>query len=207
MNTKLLFEEPRNIGELEKGLNVLLHVEDEHGRRIVSKKAQTLITAFYRILYARMGTGTPSAVDINGTSYTLKQGGIDSYNLDFFNVKGASGDTSLGIIVGTSTTPVSITDYRLGALISHGTGAGQLLYGGVSVVAIEVTGNMARFYVTRLLTNNSGADITVNEVGLVGSARDTGGFGRCFLLDRTRATFIVPNGGSRNVIYEFRVVV
>jgi len=162
MNTKLLFDEPRNIRELEKGLNVLIHVEDEHGRRIVSKKAQTLLTAFYKVLYAQMAYFSSVSI-VDTTGYTRLITG-DTAN---FNVKAASGDTSFGIVVGTSTTPVSITDYRLGALISHGTGAGQLLYGSVAVTSIEVIGSMARFYVTRLLTNNSGADITVNEVGLV----------------------------------------
>jgi hypothetical protein len=198
MNTKLLFDEPRNIRELEKGLNVLIHVEDEHGRRIVSKKAQTLITAFYKVLYVQMAYFSSVSI-VDTTGYTRLITG-DTAN---FNVKAASGDTSFGIVVGTSTTPVSITDYRLGALISHGTGAGQLLYGSVAVTSIEVIGSMARFYVTRLLTNNSGADITVNEVGLVER-----GYGNYLaLLDRTLATFVVPNGGSRNVIYEFRVVV
>jgi hypothetical protein len=198
MNTKLLFDEPRNIRELEKGLNVLLHVEDEHGRRIVSKKAQTLLTAFYKVLYAQMSYF--SSVSIMDTTGTTRSIIADNAN---FNIKAASGDASFGIVVGTSTTPVSITDYRLGALISHGTGAGQLLYGAVAVTSIEVIGSMARFYVTRLLTNNSGADITVNEVGLV----ERGYANHPILLDRTLATFIVPNGGSRNVIYEFRVVV
>jgi hypothetical protein len=196
MNTKLLFDEPRNIRELEKGLNVLIHVEDEHGRRIVSKKAQTLLTAFYKTLYAHMARGGVSIVDTTGVSRML------SDHTTNFSVKAVSGDTSFGIVVGTATTPVSITDYKLGALISHGTGAGQLLYGGVDVTDIEIIGNMARFYITRLLTNNSGVDITVNEVGLV----EKSNYG-IFLLDRTLATFIVPNGGSRNVIYEFRVVV
>jgi hypothetical protein len=54
------------------------------------------------------------------------------------------------------------------------------------------------------LTNNSGADITVNEVGLIARY---GVNDQKVLIDRTLATFIVPNGSSRNVIYELRVVV
>jgi hypothetical protein len=197
MKTSLLFDTP--LEEVKKGFNVYIHVEDEWGRRILSKKANTLVRGFYDILFGRFNTHT-TVVDTGGT-----QSGI-SVNFQDFDVSAVSGSTSNGIVVGTSTSPVSMMDFRLGSLIAHGVGAGQLLYGSVGFTPIEIIGNMIRFQINRLLTNDSGNDITVNEVGLVGR-KGTALAPRNVLLDRTLATFIVPNGSSRNVIYELRVVV
>jgi hypothetical protein len=197
MKTSLMFDTP--LEEVEKGFNAYIHVEDEWGRRILSKKANTLVRGFYDILFGRFSTAT-TVVDTSGSSAS------DYAHSQDYSVGAVSGDTSNGIVVGTSTSPVSIMDFRIGSLIEHGIGAGQLLYGSVGFTPIEIIGNMIRFQINRLLTNNSGNDITVNEVGLVG-IKGTSLGPRNVLLDRTLATFIVPNGSSRNVIYELRVVV
>ena len=192
----MLIEEPRNIEP--KGLHTYIHVEDEHGNRILSKKAETLVRAFYQILYGHMSMGSSTAPDTTGASQTITR------RDDSPSVNAASGDATFGIVVGTGATPVSMLDYNLASPIPHGTGSGQLLYGETSITPVEVIGNIVRFYITRLLTNTSGADIMVNEVGLIAVSGATSPYK--FLIDRTLATFIIPNGSSRNIIYEIRVV-
>jgi len=76
-----------------------------------------------------------------------------------------SGDMSAGILVGASDTPVSLAQYNLQSLIAHGTGAGQLLYGATSVESLTIDGTYY-FRIVRTFTNNSGATITVREIGL-----------------------------------------
>ena len=201
VTSKLFADTPTKVEEPEKGINIYVHVEDELGNRVLSKKSSTLLSNFYAALYSHISSSLAYYRRLDGT--------IDQVtpSSKTFSVKGASGQTNLGIVVGTSTTPVSMTDFSLGSQIPHGIGAGQLLYGSTDVTDLDFLSNMTRFYVTRLFTNNSGADITVNEVGILAHFYNRYGFTFPALIDRTLATFVVPHGSSRNVIYEIRVVV
>lgn len=76
-----------------------------------------------------------------------------------------AGDTSAGILVGSSDAPVQIGQYNLQGLISHGTGANQLVYGATNVETITKNGTWY-FRVVRTFTNNSGGTVTVREMGL-----------------------------------------
>jgi hypothetical protein len=75
------------------------------------------------------------------------------------------GDTTAGIVVGSSDTPVSIGQYSLQSLINHGTGSGQLSYGATTVEPL-VKDTIWYFRVVRTFSNSSGATITVREIGL-----------------------------------------
>ncbi|MEM2233820.1 MAG: hypothetical protein QXP81_09825 [Nitrososphaerota archaeon] len=188
------------VDETVKGLRAYIMVTDEDGGVVVRKPANSLLRGFYDTLYAHMANVNTSTIAEDGTSIT-----IDPVRPGYFNFVSAPGETRQGIVVGTGTTPVSMTDFRLAAKIGHGTGAGQLIYGSTSVTSLEYLGiNTFRFYVTRLFTNNSGSDITVNEVGLLEFIPT---WSRGHLVDRTLVTFVVPNGRSRNVVYELRVTV
>jgi hypothetical protein len=106
---------------------------------------------------------TPSVLlDTTNTSRAL---GLFSDASGTYGGIAPAGDTSAGILVGTSDTPVSLAQYNLLGLISHGTGSGQLSYGATVVedLTIETT---YYFRIIRTFTNNSGASITVREIGL-----------------------------------------
>jgi hypothetical protein len=82
-----------------------------------------------------------------------------------FGCYAAEGIDSVGIVVGTGTTPVSLGQYNLVSKIPHGDGSGQLYY--YECVVLSLTTNAAwSFNVERMFDNLSGATITVNEVGL-----------------------------------------
>jgi len=76
--------------------------------------------------------------------------------------------TTYGILVGTDNTPFNIDQYTMIALITNGTGAGQLSYQGMDVATWEWTvGTLTmNFNWFRYMNNNSGGEITVEEVGL-----------------------------------------
>ena len=106
--------------------------------------------------------------------------------------------TTNGIVVGTSDTAFSVEQYALGALIAHGTGAGQFAY--------QVSGFVSKAYASkvwtatssRIMNNNSGGDITVKEVGLYSFIYD------CFLTERSvlSPAVTVPNGAQLTATYE-----
>jgi len=75
--------------------------------------------------------------------------------------------TNYGILVGTSNDAVSLDDYFI-AVIPHGTGADQLSYQGMAIPSVTWTQGSLTMNVNwnRYMNNNSGGDITVEEVGL-----------------------------------------
>lgn len=110
----------------------------------------------------------PYGVTLPYSSYAL----IDSLN---FNIgyavqyrigEGLLGDSYSGLIVGTNNTAPTANDVKLGNLITHGTGVGQLQYGlQYSTDGVTTLGNVSSFSMTRTFVNNSGAPITVSEMG------------------------------------------
>lgn len=91
-----------------------------------------------------------------------------------------SGADYRGIIVGSGTTAVAIDDSTLASMIDHGSTAGLLEYGSSSLTR---TGDGRSFRLLRSFTNNSGGDVTVNEIGSTASNGGTGK-GSCALQSR-----------------------
>lgn len=73
-----------------------------------------------------------------------------------------------GIVVGTGTEPVLVTDYRLGAQIANSNNSGGLEYLGCSCrnFIVNTGAGTASFEVVRMFRNNSGATVTITEMGI-----------------------------------------
>jgi hypothetical protein len=115
----------------------------------------------------------------------------------------SAGDTSAGIVVGSSDTPVSLSQYSLGALIPHGTGSGQLTYGATNVETLSKDTTWL-FRVVRTFTNNSGASVTVREIGLyvrLGMYSSPYYFSCMLARDVPTSPISVPNGSTLTVRY------
>ena len=91
-----------------------------------------------------------------------------SVDFEYGDERAIASETNRGIIVGTSTIAEAITDNRLPGLIPHGIMAGQLDYRPEHVYTVNYNVTLARWEITqaRRFINNSGAAITVNEIGL-----------------------------------------
>jgi len=108
-------------------------------------------------------SGTVSYLPVSGII------GTDGATHNFISVVSggaSSGDASGGIVIGTGNALNSPSTYALQSQIQNGTGAGQMQYGAVSVAALATSGNTVSFTANRTFTNNSGASITVAEVGI-----------------------------------------
>ena len=119
--------------------------------------------------------------------------------------RGASGDDTWGILVGSNTQAFSFNDFNLITKIANGTGSGQLSHvlGEIPVRTWTLATRVMKNEWTRYFNNNSGAAISVNEVALVAStitwnlvlvARDVLG-----------APVSVTNNGQLKVIYTIQV--
>jgi hypothetical protein len=114
-----------------------------------------------------------------------------------------AGDVSAGIVVGSSDTPVSLGQYSLGALISHGTGSGQLSYG-ATVVDSLTKNSIWYFRIIRTFTNYSGATVTVREIGLyvrLGIAISPYYYSCMLARDVPTSPISVPNGSTLTIRY------
>jgi hypothetical protein len=108
-----------------------------------------------------------------------------------------AGDTSAGILVGTSDTPVSLAQTNLLGLIANGTGAGQLSYGATVVEDLTID-TTYYFKIIRTFTNNSGASITVREIGLFLKPRE---WSFMFARDVPTSPITIPNGSTLTLRY------
>ncbi len=153
---------------------------------------------FLSFLYMQMANGGLNNIkDVNGGLQTLAAAS------NSFGMNAGAGAVYFGILVGTGTTPVTVTDYSLATRINNGSGAGQLNYLIVSITTPATVGNTQSFTVSRGFTNNSGNSITVNEVGMV--SNDSGS--AYVLIDRTLMSFSIANGATGIVTYTIQVSV
>jgi hypothetical protein len=114
-----------------------------------------------------------------------------------------AGETTAGIVLGSSDTPVSISQYSLGALIPHGTGSGQLQYGATTVETL-IKNTTWLFRIVRTFSNGSGASVTVREIGLYVRLGMTSSpyYYSCMLArDVPPSPISVPNGSTLTVRY------
>lgn len=178
---------------------------DKNGNIIAERKweeANSLVQAFPAILSCLMfGVTVGSVPDTTNTNRTV------TVNSAFLITGGTAGVTTTGILAGTGSTPVAITNYAMETLIAHGTGAGQLQYSTYNLaIPWTVSGGDAYFVSERTLTNGSGGNITINEVGY--AVRSTTTSTQLFLIDRTLPTpYTVNNGTGVIISYKWQVSV
>lgn len=125
------------------------------------------------------------------------------------SVSGNAGIDTLGIVVGTGSDAQAMTgavSYQLKTKIAHGNLATQLNYGATSIAQPATVGWTRFTTVARTFTNNSGSDITVNEVGMYGMEA-VGGTGYYFLFERTLSTKTIANAGSATATYTVGITV
>lgn len=138
------------------------------------------------------------------TTY-LVSGGTSSIDIRNIQVDAGVGQTR-GIYAGTGDTPSTVNDITLADEISHGTDPGQLLYLECSITSLSISNatGIAEFDVTRIFTNDSGADITIRELGLFGNTA-TNNINTRYLLDRyvLPTPVTIPAGESRAARWMF----
>ena len=194
---------------LNMSLYVSIKVWDKDGRiiRSVYEESHSLVQAWLAQLLANMGFITLSGThnDIGGSARTITSS--TSANLVAYRSVGAVNDATEGIVIGTGSTAVDITDSKLVAQIAEGTSSGQMTHQVQTYPAnITISDPDATFAINRNFTNNSGGQITVAEIGIYARLTHTvnteGDF--CIVRD-VPASVDVPNGGGCNVAYSFKI--
>ena len=121
---------------------------------------------------------------------------------------GGAGQDIVGILVGTGTDAESFEDYTLQTKIANGTGAGQLVYvqSETHVITWTAATKVLKDELVRYFNNNSGGDITVNEVGIICNGY-VNQLGKQWLQvrDKLAAGVTVPDTGQLKVTYTIQL--
>ena len=109
--------------------------------------------------------------------------------------------TQSGIVVGTGTNAVTVTDFALQTPIADGTDSGQLEYLSCGMTNYRISGNTGSFDIERLFRNSSGGSITINEIALYGGSIDFNGIALysnprsfCLIRDLVSPGFTLNDG-------------
>ena len=211
---------------------VELEAFDRDGKRVQHhrERTHTWVRNAYNHLFAQVsgkgatGSATFGAGELNakdtggvirgtaGDGFGLPCGAAGtSYSWDTVGQRGyraGAGIDTFGIWVGSGVTAESFEDYALATKIVNGTGAGQLSYaqGEANALTYNAGTKVLQNQVIRYFNNNSGADIGVNEVGIIAAGSYSNSSAN-YLMDRTKlgATVTVPNTGQLKVTYSFQL--
>lgn len=151
------------------------------------RKANSLIKAFAQGLKIQMSQASEIVKNTGGNDRTV---GTNAANL---RVNATASVTSWGLVVGTGTTAVSMSDWKLETQVTTGVDH--------SAVVVEMeypAGNVARVKISRTFTNNTGASLGITEVGLYANLGGTTYF---FCIDRTLYSVTVPVGEAVVITY------
>lgn len=144
------------------------------------RRSKSFVEAFLAILLAQAhpGTNQTGILDINDASQDLVDYAIN------FNMECTASYNHIGVVVGTGTTAVAVSDNKLETQIAEGTGSGQLTHSAVSFGALSVADPNISFTLRRDFLNLSGATITVAEEGIYAQCRESGGSQPSFCIIR-----------------------
>jgi len=193
------------------GAEIEIEVRDKNGRLLEHKKqeSRSFLKQFLQMLYGEMNAENLSQ---NIISITTTGGGTSNYpsytdtSKPFFRVTSPSGNDYYGILVGESDEPVEYDDYNLKSKIPNGTGAGQLSYQECTLEEPYKDGTEYKFKITRAFVNNSGATITVKEVG-IGAAWKQPSIVALLIRDVLASPTSIPDGATLTVRYYIKVSV
>lgn len=177
-------------------------VRDKDGKLLhhEKKEANSLVRAFIDLLYVQMAQLT--LVSMKQTSGAAANIPVGSANL---SAVAAANDATNGIVVGTGTAAVTVTDYALQTKINNGSGAGQLNHLVTTFTTPATVGSTHSFTISRGFTNLSGNSISVSEVGLYVIGYSGGNY--YFCADRTLMSFSIANGATGTVTYTIQISV
>ena len=155
-------------------LGLYYDMQITRGGRIVKKYrkriCKSFVKQFLQYLSAQFGyTNGSTGVSITDTGNVSQVVNcVSGYQYTGIHLDASAAVTTFGSQVGTGTTAVTINDYKIETLIAQGTGAGQLQYSAVVFGAPTTDATTTTTVVTRVFTNNTGNDVIVYEISLVG---------------------------------------
>lgn len=168
------------------GLHLSWEVKDPHTGRIEQKGDQvgrSFLKQFFQLLYAMMSMKEEVLKHDDASSYAVNWNDYGQYVMRYYSMD-----------IGSSAQAVNFADYNLIAPIGNGTGSGQMQYGSITHTAPNYDGSRVWNRETRPFTNNSGGDVTINELGhRVYSSVYSSGYKSVLIMRDVTGRIVVPN--------------
>ena len=158
--------------ERERTINVEYKVsllDAKSGKVLMEGKwmpSKSLVKNFMAFIYANLRGGSYGATNTGGSAVTIQVCTSSPQTATQLRADGGAGDSNKGIVVGKGSTPVTNDDYALEEQCVHGEGTDQLLHSATSWSGLDIEGDYVVATAERVFTNNSGAAITLNEIGM-----------------------------------------
>jgi len=145
-----------------------------------------------------------------GMYYPRSGGAPYCYMFDTnFGYRASAAVDDYGILVGSGTNAESFEDYVLQTPIAEGSGAGQLNHVQSEAQNVSYSDTTFKSELARYFNNNSGGDVSVNEVALVcKTGRVSMPSVQVYVLmcrDKLASTVTVPDTGQLKVTYTIQL--
>lgn len=162
-------------------------IKDKNGKTLKKSRelrSHSFVKQFNQFLfYCSSGNYNQTMYDTTNTLRTFQR--WMGVNLTVaFGIHTGGGDSNSGLVVGTGTNAVTINDYNLQTKVVEGSGSGQLQHSSMVYGAPTTNATGSAFRITRDFTNNSGGNITLNEIGIIAYGYDDSSTYRYFLFIR-----------------------
>ena len=170
---------------------VLTDQDNNVVRRYPWKRANSLLKQFIQLLTVQLSQTNQTIKKTNGVD---QAGGVYASN---FACNADADLTLIGIVIGTGITPVTMTDYKLQTQVTT-----NIAHAAVSFAVENPDTSTWRIAITRGFTNNTGATLSVKEVGLY-VFFTASSYVVC--ADRTLYAVDVPSGVTLTLTYRITV--
>jgi len=147
-------------------MRLTITIKDKNGKiiKIHKQKSHSFVANFMYILGSFLADREYNFTDVSGSVQQYSSNGSPLSSILNANC-GSPGQC--GIVIGTGTATPTPNDYKLENQIINGTSTGQMEYGNPSFIQPNVNGNTTSMVISQTFQNQSGASITVSEVGII----------------------------------------
>jgi len=216
---------------IDVSLTVIVKDKDGKMIKQHKQHSHSFVSNFLSILASSLATSYNEPISNNsyGYYYKITNGNYAAYSPNVFSINllfdldDSANDSTYGIVVGTGTATPTPNDYALGNQIVNGTGSGQLVYNAHNISPapqtigssafltitttptsgiLPVSGNTTSWQISRTFQNQSGASITVSEVGIY-TGTPTGN--ALIVHDLLSSPITIPNNAVLTIVYTISV--
>ena len=186
-------------------IKLTITIKDKDGKiiKVHKQKSHSFVANFLYILGSFLADTQYNWTNISGSVEQYNSNGASLANILNANC-GSPG--KCGIVIGTGTKAPTPQDYELENQIANGTGSGQMTYNSPSFTAPSVSGNTTSMTITQSFQNQSGASITVSEVGIQVDLYASSGYTYALIVhDLLSSPITVPNLSILQITYTISV--
>lgn len=196
----------RKAAEIE--LLLRLVVKNEKGEIIQDtgdKPSHSFVIQFLEWIYALLdGPATSTATDVDNATNIIYKGILQT---DFqFGVDAPAGSSEWGLVVGQGAGAETNVNYKLTDQLTEGVGAGNITHDVTTIGTTAVVGANVDLVIQRTFVNNTGASLTVREVGIYMRYAETGPFTyyHCLIRDVLAVPITLADKCTVTVYYTLR---